>query len=359
MHLFPFVMSLVFAIPTPEEVEKIVSAHEAGFAAVKTLRLDYVIVVEKQGQPPTKMSSGKWLKKGLKEKFIDATFINQDGKGVIHNVENESMVAFDVDSVRALRYRQKKDAFTPLNEVLQKTLHAGEEDYSRTKCAITPRDPIMTYNPIHRWFRLIVGDKPFRKFVESNEVSDVSANDNEDILVFVPRQSNDTATTITTLHFDKLRNYIIVRTDHAVTDGKSEYLNKFEVTDFVESNGIWFPKRMELSNGSSRTVLTAESVELNGEISDDEVSLDFPVGARVDEPNAGVTHIWGSDRRPKLTMNAKEFADYELEAGGRGAGSAPQSTRSSVLVIANILGVAALAIIILYQRMARRRGDAK
>jgi hypothetical protein len=135
-----------------------------------------------------------------------------------------------------------------------------------------------------------------------------------------------------------------------------------EVLEYSQYGGeVWLPSQIQQSVGALTVTTRVLECQVNTDIPEDALLVDFPEGARVDEPEKNLIHIWGKGQAHESFTNRADFDAY-VDAARRRAQAGPTSGRPMLAAISQswIVGiiVAFLAFIPLLvfarKRYARR-----
>ena len=118
------------------------------------------------------------------------------------------------------------------------------------------------------------------------------------------------------------------------------------IEEFRDFGDLHLPARVRRQKGDDETVSELVSCSLNEPIPADMLTLEFPEGARVDEPEAGVIHIWGKDEPRRTFPNEEALHGFVVDAVTESQWPRPEKMPagrgSSLLFWANIILISLL-----------------
>jgi hypothetical protein len=137
-----------------------------------------------------------------------------------------------------------------------------------------------------------------------------------------------------------------------------------EVEDFASfGDGIWVPMRIRGHGGKASSTLEVIQCQVNIPIPDKDLDFKFPEGARVDQAERGLIHLWGKDGPARSFGSDPDFVNY-LEKYARGVQAAnagatvPSGFISSPLFwVANAVLVCLLGILVIVRRRIASRAS--
>jgi len=148
--------------------------------------------------------------------------------------------------------------------------------------------------------------------------------------------------------------YLISRCQSFAKD--KSFISDIVVQEFTETaTGAWFPSLAFMKNDAGEIIMRARLIEAThgSSITEKDATVQFPEGARVDNPVEKVIHIWGPKDGPIHSFDSfDDFRLWEDEAARANAPSvpSPRTWRISAPVFwANVVLIG-LILVLLYLR---------
>jgi hypothetical protein len=143
-------------------------------------------------------------------------------------------------------------------------------------------------------------------------------------------------------------------------DSKGEMWAKVEITEFFEARpGVWFPKlSLSYDHTTPKVRATVVKSTFGAPIPRNEAIVQFPHGARVDNPVEKVIYVWGRDGRPELSFtDPKAFQAWEIQAARTNSpvnGGISRNPSGKFLWIINVALLAGIAILFVIRKLMRK-----
>ncbi len=339
-----------------DRVDQLLGAHENGLAAVHSVELEYSVAVRTSiGAAPELMSKGEWLMDGLLERHLENSDVTYDSKGD-RNPDGWAKQLFGLDD-RHVRIIQPMRKDMNLELLVTRGVKAGDADYLALRCDILARNPLGTFRPVHQWFRRVVNSTMMlRQVVEAGRLSNIETIGDDEVIELFVNDGGPVGEYLLRVFLDKSHGYAMRRTEYVIGTGENLRKNVIEIDEFAGDESAWFPARTITSNGVSEVIATANRLLLNQPIAPSRLKLNFPEGARVDEPSAGLVHTWGEGDKPARSVSAAEFSRAESDVAGGGV-VAKARTNLWTIVLLNVLGIAVIILLGFWRRTVAVRRE--
>lgn len=355
-----YLMNAMLLILSPQDENQPIQTNAASLARIKSIYVkteswalpDEGATRQKGGRSdPKKSLVAETWRVGLRERSVDRIYASfgpgesseyPDGSVIIRGLTDKE--------VRDLRgWDPAKPFVLPLDSAKR------VEEFSRVRGTLAPRDPIGAASA--QWRTLLFEIHPGYPLAKIAEVSEISRvkSDVAGLICFEVNASRIPRVVGRKIYLDPEHGYLVRR-----MTWKNGGINLVE--DFYQfPDGIWVPKRIRNSLGSTHTITEVVDCRVNSPITDAELAVDFPEGARVYEPDKGLIHIWGKDGPlrtfTKDTELAKFIEDHAREVNSASPGGVGVSVfRSRPLFwTVNIVLLSVLAaLIVIRKRMSQR-----
>lgn len=170
-------------------------------------------------------------------------------------------------------------------------------------CSITPRDALGAAS--HTWSSLMLElalGVPLAQAVKTGDV-ELLPTDSADLVRLKLVGCDPPWLSGSIVDLDAKHGYLIRRLEFP--SGIAKEVSRFQ----CYPDGIWLPEKVEINagDGALRTTSTVTDCQVNIPISDADLDVEFPAGARVDEAHKGMIHLWGNGKPAQSFMNEEDF----------------------------------------------------
>lgn len=204
----------------------------------------------------------------------------------------------------------------------------------------------------HFWFLMGIDLLPGWSVAEIAQTSKVEpANDSETEPSF--RVVTSSYAALQGIEFTMSRQYGFLVSQVMLPDGTVG-----SVEEFRDFDGLTLPARVKRQKAPSTTISELLSCTVNQPIPREALRLEFPEGARVDEPNKSLVHLWGKDAPQRTFANDESLQEFIVDAiaESQRPASQPMSERpgNSLLFWGNVGLLSLLAVLYVIRRRLSR-----
>lgn len=295
-------------------VDEILSRHAKAVEMLGDFRVFVEAEVATEDGSFQRMGTVEWVRAQNSNRFTTATFVYLNSNNVF--VRQEKPVHFDMSydssEVRTLS-NSDPDEHVSL-PILPGGLNARV--FASKKGAIYPIDATNPpTDPVLSWLLFRPeGSMDFASLVRSADAAVVSGTEKEP-LVEITRSTGKIR-----LAFSSEHDYLISRAEWFGVDGTAAA--KVEISAFMKTEaGRSFPgASISFDRDVPKVRVRVTTSTFGTTIPRREAVVQFPEGARVDNPVDHIIHIWGAGDAPaKSFSDFTEYAKWEEEAGTRNA----------------------------------------
>lgn len=280
--------------------ERAVAAHAAMVARIRTAHIRIEQTAHVKGEVPKLMSSSETWRSGSRERSIKRvlTVLTRQGWHALPLEQQVTQFGFSDDESRSLRGWDPENPYPlPLDET-KAARHFGE-----VKGAIGPRDPLGGTS--HDWTQLLLevhSGWPLQRFLAAARWH-ATASEAPSQVRLVIDETEFNHLKGSAIDLDAEHGFAISRIERAAEPSLQVVVEDFQSF----GDDIWIPRRIRRMKGPLAIVTEMVSAEVNEPMKDQDLLLDFPQGARVDDASTGRVHLWG---RGEPAMTFKDFARF-------------------------------------------------
>lgn len=317
-------------------LEDAVAAHSATQAKIKTLYLSLKISFGPSADALQQMSTTQTWREGARERTLQRVLKTMTTQGLkdVSPVDQTSQFSYDDMQTRTLR---GWDPANPLQLPLDET--RNETEFGRVKGGIGPRDP--QGGTADDWATLLLEvsrGQSLSDLVRKSEVELIEAPRPEIVRLKVLATEHPQLVGVV-IDLDSEHGYLISRLETPKT-GTIATVDGF--TAFGE--GIWLPDRVRRTLKNAVAVAERVEARVNEPMSDADLTVQFPEGARVDEVLTKRIFLWGSDEPAETFESFAQFHEHQLRQMKLAKPVSPVVTSNGPnwLLWVNVIGIAVL-----------------
>ena len=309
-----FLMSsaICFAKELPTEAKNILAHHKASIARLKSIQAKVVSRVDTGDGTLKKMTETDWYRVGSEDRFSIKTYMSYGVQEKSWNARKEPLLeeyGYNPKEIRILsNWDQENHPKLPLKPGGKHAIH-----FARIEGSIQPRDPARRYQAVLSWLLLVpIVTQDLESLIEN--ASEVDLKSTEEGPVFELKTDHGNVN----IQLDREHGYLIKRCEWFAGDRAEKPVSIMEVTKFQHfKDKLVFPKAAVVKRGE-KVVLDVDVIKLslNEQLDSSLARVQFPEGARVNNPHRREIYVWGKDK-PRLTFTSnKIFHEWEKAAAG-------------------------------------------
>lgn len=323
-------------------------AHADALSRIKTMHVKIEVSAKEGADAAAQIEwTAEAWRAGFRERAIQRTYTvqeqEQDPSVATPTRDDVTMLGF---TDREVRNVSGWDPERPYRLPLDFARNAGA--FARVKCSLGTRDPMNSASDVWRMLLLEFSrGLSVPNLEESSELSpircDLPGVHRFQVMASQSPNADGAVFDIDAHHGHMVRRIAWKGSWTATVDEFKEY-----------RGGIWLPVRVERTFGSVSMITKVIEAHVNGKMSDAELSLEFPEGARVDEPEKSRVHLWGKYAPAKTFTNVTDFSSY-LDRHAREVQSASATEPRTAFLRRPVLWLNAILAILLFALIALRR----